>query len=87
MGNACDWHGRMFNLTVVAHRINETSALAYGAMGNCGPNQPLRSPHTGGVNAGLADGSTRFLSEMIDFQLLCNLANRKDGKVIDAAGF
>jgi prepilin-type N-terminal cleavage/methylation domain-containing protein len=87
MGNACDWHGRMFNLTVVAHRINETSALAYGAMGNCGPNQPLRSPHAGGVNAGLADGSTRFLSETIDFQLLCNLANRKDGKVIDAAGF
>jgi hypothetical protein len=39
------------------------------------------------VNAGLADGSTRFLSETIDFQLLCNLANRKDGKVIDAAGF
>lgn len=87
MGNACDWHGRMFNLAVVAHRINEKSALAYGAMGNCGPNQPLRSPHAGGVSVGFADGSTRFLADTIDFQLLCNLANRKDGKSIDANGF
>jgi len=87
MGNHCDGRGRLFNLTVINHRINETSSLAYGAMGNCGPNQPLRSPHAGGVDVGCADGSTRFLSDGIEFQVLCNLANRKDGNVIDATSF
>ena len=93
MGNWCNigvpgtGQGRLFNLTVIAHRINETSSLAYGAMGNCGPNQPLRSPHAGGVDVGFADGSTRFLSDGIEFQVLCNLANRKDGKVIGATEF
>jgi type II secretory pathway pseudopilin PulG len=87
MGNHCDERGRMFNLTVIAHRINEKSALAYGAMGNCGPNQPLRSRHAGGVDVVLADGSTRFLNDGIEFQVLSNLANRKDGKVISANDF
>ena len=87
MGNKCDHLGRMINLTVIAHRINEKSALAYGAMGNCGPNQPLRSPHVGGVDVTMADGSTRFLSDGTEFQVLCNLANRKDGKVISASDF
>jgi prepilin-type N-terminal cleavage/methylation domain-containing protein len=87
MGNACDSRGRMFNLTVIAHRINEQSALAYGAMGNCGPNQPLRSPHAGGVDVVMADGSTRFLSEGIEFDVLCNLANREDGNAISASDF
>jgi len=87
MGNACDQRGRMFNLTVIAHRINERSALAYGAMGNCGPNQPLRSPHAGGVDVVMADGATRFLSEGIEFDVLCNLANREDGNAISASDF
>ena len=87
MGNCCDGRGRMFNLTVLAHRINETSSLAFGAMGNCGPNQPLRSPPAGGAGVGFADGSTRFLGDGIDFQVLCNLANRKDRKVIGATDF
>lgn len=87
MGNACDMHGRMFNLSVVIHRINEKSALAYGAQGNCGPNQPLRSPHPGGVNVALADGSTRFLTEALAVTLLYDLANRSDGKSIDATAF
>jgi prepilin-type processing-associated H-X9-DG protein len=87
MGNGCDGWGRLFNLTVIAHRVNETSSLAFGAMGNCGPNQPLRSPHAGGVDVGFADGSPRFLSDGISFDVLCNLANRKDGKVIGAVDF
>jgi prepilin-type N-terminal cleavage/methylation domain-containing protein len=87
MGNRCDQRGRMFNLTVIAHRINEKSANAYGAMGNCGPNQPLRSRHVGGVDVVMADGSTRFLNDGIEFEVLCRLANRKDGKVISASDF
>ena len=87
MGNTFDSLGRLFNLTVIAHRITETSSLAFGAMGNCGPNQPLHSPHAGGVDVGFADGSTRFLSDGISFEVLCNLANRKDGKVIGATDF
>jgi prepilin-type N-terminal cleavage/methylation domain-containing protein len=87
MGNCCGNEGRMFSLTVIAHRLNEKSANAYGAMGNCGPNQPLRSRHAGGVDVVMADGSTRFLNDGIEFEVLCRLANRKDGKVISASDF
>jgi len=87
MGNACDPWGRMFNLTVITHQINEKSALAYGTMGNCGPNQPLRSAHAGGIDVVFVDGSTRFLAENLDFQLLCNLANRQDRNAVDASGW
>src|SRR5205823_11257679 len=38
------------------------------------------SNHTGGINAGFADGSTRFISETIDPELLHQLGNRADGQ-------
>ena len=39
--------------------------------------------HTDGVNFCMADGSVRFLSERMDKQTLLNLANRKDGNLIE----
>ena len=40
------------------------------------------SSHPGGVNVGFADGSTRFISESIDPDLLRKLGNRADGEII-----
>lgn len=45
-------------------------------------NYCIRSGHTGGVNAALADGSVRFLTEQISSQLLYQLATRNGGEVI-----
>ena len=70
---------RIFNLTTVLHRINERSWLALGVAGNCGPNAPIMSVHSGGANVLVADGSVHFLNESIEIQVLYNLANRDDG--------
>jgi prepilin-type N-terminal cleavage/methylation domain-containing protein/prepilin-type processing-associated H-X9-DG protein len=40
------------------------------------------SNHPGGVNAGFADGSCRFLSDAIDPALLHELGNRADGQIM-----
>ena len=40
------------------------------------------SYHAGGVNVTLADGSTRFLSQNTDAQLLRQLGNRADGEIM-----
>ncbi|WP_437192947.1 DUF1559 domain-containing protein [Planctomicrobium sp. SH527] len=45
-------------------------------------NTVANSPHTGGVNVLLTDGSVRFLSENINFQSYLRLGIRDDGNVI-----
>jgi len=40
------------------------------------------SYHPGGVNVGLADGSSRFLSLRTDLQILRQLGNRADGEIM-----
>jgi prepilin-type N-terminal cleavage/methylation domain-containing protein/prepilin-type processing-associated H-X9-DG protein len=40
------------------------------------------SNHPGGINAGFADGSTRFIAENIDTELLHQLGNRADGQIM-----
>jgi len=42
------------------------------------------SKHTGGVNACLADGSVRFISETINAETWRNLGDRQDGKTLGA---
>ena len=75
---------RIFNLTVLAHRLNNKDAddvIATGGGGNVGANRPLISSHTGGVNVALGDGSVHFLSDSFDETTLFNLADRDDGNV------
>jgi prepilin-type N-terminal cleavage/methylation domain-containing protein len=83
MGPCRQSHDRDFNITTILHPINEKSIDAYGVPGNCGPNRPFQSAHSGGAMGLLADGSARFFSESLQIQLLYNLANRDDGNVIE----
>ena len=81
-----EFEPRIFNLTVLAHPINHKDfidVLATGGGGNQGPNRPLTSPHPGGVNVALADGSVQFLADSLDRDILFNLADRNDGNVTD----
>jgi len=40
------------------------------------------SHHTGGINGGFADGSTRFISANVDRVLLRQIGNRADGEIM-----
>ncbi len=82
MGTGKDGFGRAFNMTTVLHRLNEKSGTALGVGGNCGPNSPIQSVHSGGANVVMVDASVQFLSETINVQTLYNLANRNDGHVV-----
>lgn len=68
------------NVTTVRHPIG-----TFGGAGNTQPyevNIPLISAHAGGVNMSLADGSVRFLSESVNFEIQTALADRMDGTAI-----
>lgn len=81
--NNSDGTDRCFNLTIVRNPINEKSSTAFGVDKNCGPNSAIQSAHAGGAFVLMADGSVHFLSDETDLQLLYNLANRDDGKIIN----
>lgn len=53
-----------------------------GVCGWPGGANPLASPHTGGVNGLLADGSVRFLTDATAIDTLSALAVRDDGQVV-----
>ena len=41
-----------------------------------------QSPHSGGMNVGVGDGSVRFLNGMIDQTLWTNLCDPRDGNAV-----
>ncbi len=49
-----------------------------------GPLPPMSSPHQGGTNALFADGSTRFLKDTIDLNILPGLFTINGGEVLSA---
>ena len=51
--------------------------------GGNGPNNPLSSAHTGGVQGTMGDGRVVFLSDTIDLRTLLRLGNRRDGEVVE----
>ncbi len=49
---------------------------------NCGPNDEMYSPHSGGAHVLMGDGGVRFLSENIDIQVGRRLADRSDAEKV-----
>jgi prepilin-type N-terminal cleavage/methylation domain-containing protein/prepilin-type processing-associated H-X9-DG protein len=91
MNRGTDARGQTF--TTIRYRINQKKGWAKAAgVGVCGggpgywdseaANVPLVSPHSGGVNALLGDGSVRFLRESLDLVTMARLGTRDDGGVI-----
>ena len=73
---------RDFNLACVIHAVGEKSFDATGVPGNCAPNRPLQSAHSGGAHVAMADGSVHFLSNSTNMYTLFNLATRDDEMVL-----
>ena len=82
MGPGNDGFDRDFNLSCVLHGIGEQSYDATGVPGNCAPNRPIQSAHSGGATVLFADGSVHFLNKSINITTLYNLVNRNDRNVL-----
>ncbi len=81
----CDNDHRFFNVTTIRYRIGQApfADTVFGGMSSAmGANNPLVSFHTGGVQAGMGDGSVQFISSTIDLETLKKLATRDDGQVV-----
>jgi hypothetical protein len=74
---------RWFNGTTVRYPIN-TKAWNMTGIGDeyYGCNRPLQSAHGNGVQVALGDGSVHMLNEGLDLQVLFNLSNRDDMRVV-----
>ena len=70
---------RQFHLTSIRYPIGTRTTTLAGIGENFGPNNPLISAHTGGVQVTVADGSVRFLTNSTDLPLLKRLATRDSG--------
>jgi len=83
MMGGIDGDRRTWNITTVRYKINDRTWENAGVGDvHYGQNRPLISPHSGGVNCTLADGSVRFVRDTLDLPTLYNLCNRDDGRVI-----
>ena len=88
-GGSLNGGERAFNSTTVRYQINQKRGWADGS-GDCsqgvcfntGGNTPMRSAHTGGVNAVFGDGSVRFLTDSLPIGTLIQLSIRDDGTVV-----
>ncbi|HZZ27620.1 MAG TPA: DUF1559 domain-containing protein [Pirellulales bacterium] len=68
-----------WNITTIRYQPNSMYGQK-GVAGNPrGPNNPLTSPHPGGVYGLMLDGSVHFIKETIDPLTLRRLATRDDG--------
>lgn len=77
---------RPFNMTTIRYSINlmknnwdHATRGTTGVGGDGSANVPLNSPHPGGVNALLGDGSVRFLNQTMTLDNLARLVTRDDG--------
>jgi len=87
-GPPADWGGDCWNITTVRYPPNVKRVMGSerrgttplpGCSENHGINNPLQSPHPGGLLVGMADGSVQFISETTDLEVLLRLSIRDDG--------
>ncbi|MCA9035149.1 MAG: DUF1559 domain-containing protein [Planctomycetaceae bacterium] len=84
-GRTTGWNGptnRKFNLTSVRYPPGTKNYDLPGVHQNHGPNNPLISAHTGGIQVVFADGHVSFLSNNINLPTLKYLATRDDGQTV-----
>jgi hypothetical protein len=84
-----DWVAHsLFNITTVRYppdlkRVMTAADAGYpGCRSVMGHNNPLQSPHPGGILAAFVDGSVQFISGTTDFAVLLRLAIRNDGQAV-----
>ena len=53
-----------------------------GCSDNHGINNPLQSPHAGGLLVAFVEGSVQFITETTDLAVLLRLAIRNDGQPV-----
>jgi hypothetical protein len=82
------WGADCWNITTVRYPPNSKRVMGVegtetpplpGCSENHGINNPLQSPHPGGLLVGMADGSVRFIRETAGLEILLRLAIRDDG--------
>ena len=84
-GRITNWNGpsnRQFNVTSVRYPVGTKNWNLPGVGNNNGPNTPLLSAHTGGIQTVFADGSVHFITDSISLPLLKALVTRDDGRVV-----
>jgi hypothetical protein len=74
-----------YNLTTIRYTVNEARYKLPGIADDHGPNNPLISPHVGGVNALLLSGAVTELPNETDLVVLKQLATRDDGGLTSIA--
>jgi prepilin-type processing-associated H-X9-DG protein len=73
-----------YNITTLRYPINDTWWISVKQAGKSSfgeYNKTIHSPHPGGANVVLADGSVRFLNDDLALDTLRQLGSRKDGLV------
>jgi type II secretory pathway pseudopilin PulG len=77
----------LFNITTVRYRADLKQVLGGTPLPGCrqvlGHNNPLQSPHPGGVLVSFVDGSVQFISGTQDFAILLRIAIRDDGQNVN----
>jgi len=77
----------LFNITTVRYRADLKQVLGGTPLPGCrqflGHNNPLQSPHPGGVLVAFVDGSVQFISGTQDFAILLRIAIRDDGQNVN----
>lgn len=86
-GPPAPWGADCWNITTVRYRPHQKWVMGTtpwpGCSENHGINNPLQSPHPGGLQIGLVDGSVQFLSGTVDLAVVLRLAIRDDGQPVE----
>lgn len=83
------WGADCWNITTVRYppdykRVMGATPLP-GCSENHGINNPLQSPHPGGLLVGMVDGSVQFVAQDTDLAVLLRMAIRDDAPLADSA--
>jgi len=86
-GPPAPWGADCWNITTVRYNPGWKNVMGTtpwpGCSENHGINNPLQSPHPGGLQFGLVDGSVQFLSGTVDLAVVLRLAIRDDGQPVE----